>query len=162
MRAVVAILFLGFLILFSACKVQNVPGDATGNGLSTNAANSMQQEGLRADIDGTPWSADTYGIVPMGDFWIVKGTATDGSVFSIMLPEINGSQYHRVLQGGTVSVTYSTNRDKGFLFFAPFSNDNGWVKTETSSGYITGSFEVTISNGAIPKLSTGAFIIKFP
>ena len=119
-------------------------------------------EGITVNIDGTLWHADTYEVVLMGKFYIVKGTASDASVFSIMLPDISGKQTHKVQQGGEVSVTYSTDRAKGFLFFAPFSEDNGWVNTESVDGYLRGTFEVTVNNGAISKLCKGMFSIKLP
>lgn len=163
MRIAWVILSLCLVMFTLACKSNKAVGKTPkDNVVQQEPGSGAITEGFTVSIEGTPWYADTYEIVPMGKFYIVKGTASDASVFSIMLPEITGKQAYKVLQGGEVSVTYSTNRAKGFLFLAPFSEDNGRIYTEMIDGYLRGTFEVTINNGAISKQCKGMFSIKLP
>lgn len=161
MRFCCLILSLCMALFAMACKSTLVNTENPSNDIvHSKPQDGAVTEGLVVNMDGTLWHADTYEVLPMGNFYILKGTASDASVFSIMLPDISGKQYHQVLQGGTVSVTYSTDKAQGFLFFAPFAENNGWVKTETVDGFLMGTFEVTVSNGAISKLCKGMFSIK--
>jgi len=116
--------------------------------------------GMAINIDGILWHAETFSVIKMGTFWIVKGTAADASVVSIMLPDPLANKEYGVVQGGDVSVTYSTSRAKGFLFLAPYSDNNGWVKTTLDGGYLSGNLDVTVSNGANPIKCVGMFNIK--
>lgn len=166
MKNLIAIWLLFIATMVVSCKVASNNGgnatlpigatevDSTGNGAIT--------EGMAINIDGTLWHAENYSVNQMGTFWVIKGSGADTSVFSIMLPKIKSAQYFQVEQGGEVSVTYSIGRTKGFLFFAPFAENNGWVKTELLDGYLTGNFEVNVSNGALTKKCTGMFSIKMP
>ncbi len=166
MKTAIAILFLSIAMLSVSCKASK---QVTENDRETSVTTEITKnnfgeftEGLALNIDGSLYHADTYTINQMGTFWIVKGTMPDSAVFSIMLPEIKGAQKYTVQQGGEVSVTYATSKAKGFLFFAPFAENNGWVKTELLEGYLKGSFEVAVNNGAVQKMCTGMFSIKMP
>lgn len=163
MRFVSAIGCMVLLTLTLACKSSKVAGDMPKeNMVQQDPTKGAITEGIAVNMDGTMWYADSYEVLPMGNFWMLKGTASDASVFSIMLPEIKGKNTYQVLQGGEVSVTYSTNRANGFLFLAPFSENNGWINTEEAEGYVKGTFEVTVNNGAISKLCKGMFSVKLP
>ncbi len=116
--------------------------------------------GMAINIGGMQWHAETFSVIKMGTFWIVKGTAADASVLSIMLPDPLTNKHYAVVQGGDVSVTYSTSRAKGFLFLAPYADNNGWVKTTLDNGHLRGILEVTVSNGANPIKCVGMFNIK--
>lgn len=163
MRAI-AILFLGVSLAFGACKTSSQtappPLHTTEVTIANDPHSGAPTVGMAINIDGTLWHAASYGINQLGTFWVVKGTHADGSVFSIMLPDPLATAEYPVEQGGPVSVTYSTNREKGFLYFAPFSANNGTIKTTLADGYLHAHVEVTISNNAIQKKCIGTFSIK--
>lgn len=163
MRIALVIFSLCATMFSLACKSNKAVGKTPNDNVVQQEPDSgAVTEGFFLSIDSTLWQADTFELVPMGKFWIVKAAASDASVFSIMLPDINGKQAFKVLQGGEVSVTYSTSRAKGFLFLAPFSEDNGRIYTESVDGFLKGTFEVTVNNGAISKVCKGLFSIKLP
>ncbi len=155
-----------FTILFAivvcvgiGCRSSKAPAETVS--VSEKADNELVSiKAMSIYIDGAEWQAATYGINQMGTFWVVKGTHEDGSVFSVMLPDPLATTSYAVAQGGPVSVTYSTTRENGFTFFAPYSANNGSVKTSVQNGYLHGSLDVTLSNNAIQKKCVGVFTIK--
>lgn len=116
--------------------------------------------GMSINIDGVLWQAETYGINQLGTFWLVKGTAADGSVFSIMLPDPLTTAQYTVGEGGTVNITYGPKNESKLVNVLPLSGKDGWVKTTLADGYLRGNLEVSVSNGGIPKKCTGMFSIK--
>lgn len=165
MRYGIAILLGAWLLLCGACKTAktHTPTMAESPVLPTSAPiekNGAPTVGMAINMDGTLWQADSLVIHQMGTFWLVKGSAADGSVFSIMLPQPLATKEYPVTQGGEVSLTYSTSRAKGHVYFAPFSSNNGWVKTTLANGYLSGSLEVTITNSGHNKQCIGTFSLK--
>ncbi len=162
-RAVVIALGLLLAFLFS-CKTNRTSisvASTTPTEVAADDPNAgVPALGMAINIGGMQWQAETYSVIKMGTFWIVKGTAADASVVSIMLPDPLTNKHYAVVQGGDVSVTYSTSRAKGFLFLAPYADNNGWVKTTLDNGHLRGNLEVTVSNGGNPMKCAGMFNIK--
>jgi hypothetical protein len=152
------------VVALCSCKTNTSVYDNKANTSTVTAQDTVAKgaaaEGMAINISGEMWQAETYEVLQLGTFWVVKGTAADASVFSIMLPEPLANKEYEIVQGGDVSITYSTSRAKGFLFLAPYSDNNGWVKTTLHNGHLQGNIEVTVTNGGNPIKCVGMFNIK--
>ncbi|CAN5284281.1 hypothetical protein BH09BAC1_BH09BAC1_13500 [soil metagenome] len=116
-------------------------------------------QGISVNIDGTLWNAESYSLVKMGTFWVIKGLGKDKAVFSIMLPDPLITMQYTVSQGGAVSITYSKAPEKGLTYLAPYSDNNGWVKTSVNDGYLQGTLDVTLNSGGETKHCIGMFAL---